>query len=225
MTRRYRSCSDLTRRNDHHPARNQRRRSGGRNRQNGQIIHSGLLPDWNEGFQCLIRFGQLTLLVSGVGFVQLFAEFSHSCSRSMLLQQGLDSFRPRPGVEFRHRTSSSASRYCSSVDLLTFRAGHTAFDNHIHSKYSRVRYHATAYRAADRYGRSDFRNQMSSQTPARCGPRSRMYFGLGHFNAASSQITPRCFRRLYLPHRHRSSLPAQRYGRRKASSRSGLNVR
>ncbi len=40
-----------------------------------------------------------------------------------------------------------------------------------------------------------------------------------------SQITPRCFMRLYLPHRHSQSVTGPKMRAQKRPSRSGLNVR
>ena len=40
-----------------------------------------------------------------------------------------------------------------------------------------------------------------------------------------SQITPRCFMRLYLPHRHSQSVTGPKMRAQKSPSRSGLKVR
>ena len=40
-----------------------------------------------------------------------------------------------------------------------------------------------------------------------------------------SQTTPRCFMRLYLPHRHSQSVTGPKMRAQKRPSRSGLNVR
>ncbi len=78
-----------------------------------------------------------------------------------MLSAGPDSFRPHLARRIRHQPFQRVHTALQS-DLLTFRAGHTAFDNHIRFE---VQYAASISRNGISSSRpirdgSDFRNQM-----------------------------------------------------------------
>lgn len=113
---------------------------------------------------------------------------------------------PRPfSRRIRHRTLPARPVLFFRQNLVAFEVGHATFDNHIGFKvqYTFDMRSGISSSRPIRDGR-DFRNQMcavghaSSMWPMRSRRTLVWVTSTPHF----SQITPRCFRRLYLPHRH-----------------------
>ncbi len=65
----------------------------------------------------------------------------------------------------------------------------------------------------------------TGQASSMCPMRSRRTFDWVTSTPHLSQITPRCFMRLYLPQRHSQSVIGPKIFAQKSPSRSGLKVR
>ena len=66
---------------------------------------------------------------------------------------------------------------------------------------------------------------LTGQASSMCPMRSRRTFDCVTSTPHLSQITPRCFMRLYLPQRHSQSVIGPKIFAQKSPSRSGLKVR
>ena len=193
-----------------------------------RIIHSGRLPDLRNDSTTRRRLAAFWRLTTD-GSVRIRRRSSPAISsRSMprssswIASAPILATKPSPN-------SCLASRYCSSE--------RTCFSSRVVSPGSTTTY-------ASKYStRSSSRIVMSRSCPMRLGRplknqtwetgaassmwpmRSRRTLERVTSTPHLSQTTPRCFMRLYLPHRHSQSVTGPKMRAQKRPSRSGLNVR
>ncbi len=147
LMRRYRSFR-FTWRNDHHPAGTSGRRSGGRTGRICQDHPPGLLPDRTKASSSLMAIS--LRLVSSWFRSALSRRVSHFAQIQRLQQASIASAAPI--LASSHRILPARPDTALQSDLVDVPCWSYRLDNHIRFEAARVRYHATAYRAADRYG-------------------------------------------------------------------------
>ena len=204
MTRRYRSFrSEVAKRPP--SSGTSGRRSGGSTGSTVSTIHSGLLPDSMNASISFRRFDRRLILVSEFVFAMSSRtlttsdgrsiDFSSSCTASAPMRASNSS--PCSSIDSRYISSVSSWPRCSEV-----MPGSTTTKASKYSTRSISRSVMSSIKPM-RDG-SDFRNQMcavglaSSMWPMRSRRTLDCVTSTPHF----SHTTPRCLRRLYLPHRH-----------------------
>ncbi len=204
MTRRYRSLrSEVAKRPP--SSGTSGRRSGGSTGRTVSTIHSGLLPDSMNDSSSLSRFDRRLIFVSE----RVASMSSRTCSTSRCRSIVMSISRTASAPMRASNSSpycSSASRYISSVSnwprSSSVMPGSTTTKA---SKYS-TRSISLSVMSSIRPMRdgSDFRNQICATglASSMCAMRSRRTLVCVTSTPHFSHTTPRCFRRLYLPHRH-----------------------
>ncbi len=204
MTRRYRSFrSEVAKRPP--SSGTSGRRSGGSTGRTVSTIHSGLLPDSMKDSSSFSRLDSRLILVSErVASISSRTDSTSRC-RSMVMSMSRTASAPMRASNS-SPYCSSASRYISSVSSWprssSVMPGSTTTKA---SKYS-TRSISLSVMSSIRPMRdgSDFRNQMCATglASSMCAMRSRRTLVCVTSTPHFSQTTPRCLRRLYLPHRH-----------------------
>ena len=202
ITRRYRSLrSEVAKRPPSNGTKG--RRSGGNTGNTSKIIHSGLMPDFLKASSTFRRLAFFLILSSEP--VRSLRSFSISESSSMLSSKSLIPSAPILATNSSPNSSRFASK-SSSVMMLNFFSGVMPGSTTTYaSKYStRSMSRKVMSRTIPKRLGKDFRNQMCAQGadksmwPMRSRRTLVWVTSTPHF----SQMTPRCFKRLYLPHRH-----------------------
>ncbi|CFN65785.1 Uncharacterised protein [Bordetella pertussis] len=204
MTRRYRSFrSEVAKRPP--SSGTSGRRSGGNTGSTSMTIHSALMPDFWKPSSTFRRLEIFLILASEL--VALSSPRSVSTSRSMSM------------VRSSSRTASAPIRARKSSPYSSVLARKSSSDM-IWPRLSGVMPGSITHQASKYSTRSMSRSVMSSTMPRRDGRllrnqmcatglassiwpmRSRRTLATVTSTPHFSQITPRCFRRLYLPHKH-----------------------
>ena len=204
ITRRYKSFkSDVAKRPPSNGTNG--RKSGGKIGSTFMIIHSGLLPEAANAsinfkrFVTFLRFVSLPISGSSSRICATSPSKSICCSKASTASAPISASNSSP-------CSSRASRYSSSVRIALFSnvvipGSVTTYD----SKYSTrsISRRVISSNKPIRDG-NDFKNQICATGLANSmwPIRSRRTFVNVTSTPHFSQITPRCFKRLYLPQRH-----------------------